>query len=97
MHKNWVRAYTVECPEEGSWRTALRIFVKAMHSLLGRTNERELLRAWIRIRGWRDQAEKQEGAIKGEGRRQNNVLGAMPMRLEAPTCSHGTGTNAANK
>ena len=48
VHENWIRAYTVECSDEQSRRTALQIFTTAIRKQLGKKNEQRLLQEWIR-------------------------------------------------
>ncbi len=50
VFENWIRAYTMECPEESSRRAALKIFACAIHSLLSSPTEQTLLKNWTR--GW---------------------------------------------
>lgn len=72
-YENWIRAYTMECPEEGSRRAALQIFVCAMHSLLSNPTEQSLLKDWAR--GWAFQESKL-------AKRPNYQIEAMPTKLE---------------
>jgi hypothetical protein len=79
VYENWVRAYTIECPEEGSRRTALKIFACAMSSLLGSPVERELLENWTQ--SWANQVDERERLIFSK----RQYSGAMPTKLEAPS------------
>lgn len=78
VYENWTRAYAIECPEEGSRRTALQIFACAISSLLSRPTEQALLRSWTQ--SWSSQVSDRERLLMNK--RQHT--GAMPTRLEAP-------------
>jgi ubiquitin carboxyl-terminal hydrolase 9/24 len=73
VYKNWIRAYTMECPEEGSRRAALQIFACAMHSLLSSPTEQTLLKNWTR--GWSFQESKLR-------ERACHQVEALPTKLE---------------
>jgi len=80
VYENWVRAYTIECPEEGSRRSALQIFACAISSLLSsRPTEQALLRDWMA--SWRSQVAERQRLLMSK--RQH--AGAMPTKLEAPS------------
>jgi len=78
VYENWIRAYTMECPEEGSRRTALQIFSCAISSLLSRPSEQTLLQNWAQ--SWLTQVAERERLMLNK--RQH--VGAMPTKLEAP-------------
>eukprot|EP00804_Cyclotella_cryptica_P003556 CCRYP_002177-RC/>CCRYP_002177-RC protein AED:0.09 eAED:0.09 QI:151/1/1/1/0.8/0.83/6/655/3175 len=50
VYGNWIRAYTVECSDEPSRRTAQHIFASAIGRQLVKKNEQQLLQEWSR--GW---------------------------------------------
>lgn len=77
VYENWVRAYTMECLEEGSRRAALRIFACAISSLLSRPKEQLLLQKWTD--GWSSQVSEIERLTVNK----RQYDGAMPTRLEA--------------
>lgn len=58
VYENWIRAYSIECPEEGSRRTALQIFVCAISSLLRNPSEQTLLQSWTQ--SWTTQVSELE-------------------------------------
>lgn len=78
VYENWIRAYTMECPEEGSRRTALKIFACAISSLLSQENERTLLHTWTQ--SWSAQVAEKERLMVNK--RQH--VGALPVKLESP-------------
>jgi ubiquitin carboxyl-terminal hydrolase 9/24 len=76
VYENWVRAFTMECPEEGSRRTALQIFSCAISSLLNNPTEQSLLQHWTQ--SWESQISAMDKIFA------NNRQGCvMPTRLEA--------------
>ena len=77
VYENWVRAYTMECSEEGSRRTALQIFACAISSLLSNPIEQSLLQIWTQ--SWSTQVSEMDHLLTNK--RQLGV--AMPTRLEA--------------
>lgn len=87
VYENWVRAYTIECPEEGSRRAALKIFACAMSSLLGTSVESQLLMIWTA--SWGDQVEEREKQIANT----RQCSSAMPTKLEAPASQYEDITN----
>ncbi len=76
VYENWVRAFTMECPEEGSRRTALQIFSGAISSLLTNPTEQSLLQLWTQ--SWATQVSEMDKIFAND--RQGGV---MPTRLEA--------------
>ena len=58
VYENWIRAYSIECPDEGSRRTALHIFVVAISSLLRNPSEQMLLQSWTQ--SWSTQVSELE-------------------------------------
>jgi ubiquitin carboxyl-terminal hydrolase 9/24 len=77
VYENWVRAYTMECPEEGSRRTALQIFASAISSLLNNSTEQSLLQIWTQ--SWSTQVSEMDKLLTNK----RQLGGAMPTRLEA--------------
>ena len=77
VYENWVRAYTMECSEEGSRRTALQIFACAISSLLSNPIEQSLLQIWTQ--SWSTQVSEMDHLLTNK--RQLGV--AMPTRLQA--------------
>jgi ubiquitin carboxyl-terminal hydrolase 9/24 len=77
VYENWVRAYTMECSEEGSRRTVLQIFACAISSLLSNPIEQSLLQIWTQ--SWSTQVSEMDHLLTNK--RQLGV--AMPTRLEA--------------
>lgn len=75
---NWIRAYTIECPEEGPRQTALQIFACAIASHLSQPSEQELLHRWTQA--WTLQVQEQERLI--QSKRQHDIS-AMPTELTA--------------
>lgn len=79
VYENWLRAYSMECSEQGSRRTALQIFACAITSLLSIPSEQELLQRWTQ--GWTSQVQDRERLMMNK--RQHDA-GPMPTKLVAP-------------
>ena len=75
VYENWIRAYTVECSDEASSHSALRIFSCAIASTLSQPSEQLLVSNWIQ--SWSSQVADRERLLK-----KREHMGAMPTRLE---------------